>query len=61
MASYRESLERRGPEGIPPLEDIEPGTICGAVILLSERAQTQMRDSIEVINYLLNRERVVWS
>lgn len=61
MASYRQELETRGPEGIPSLDDIEPGKICGAVIPMSERAQTQMRDSIEVIDYLLNQERVVWS
>jgi len=61
VASYRQELESRGPEGIPSLDDIEPGKICGAVIPMSERAQTQMRDSIEVIDYLLNQERVVWS
>ena len=61
MASYKQELEKRGPEGIPSLDDIEPGKICGAVIPMSERAQTQMRDSIEVIDYLLNQERVVWS
>lgn len=61
VASYRQELEKRGPEGIPSLDDIEPGKICGAVIPMSERAQTQMRDSIEVIDYLLNQERVVWS
>jgi hypothetical protein len=61
VASYKPELEKRGPEGIPSLDDIEPGKICGAVIPMSERAQTQMRDSIEVIDYLLNQERVVWS
>jgi hypothetical protein len=61
VASYKQELERRGPDGIPSLDDIEPGKICGAVIPMSERAQTQMRDSIEVIDYLLNQERVVWS
>ena len=61
VASYKQELEKRGPEGIPSLDDIEPGKICGAVIPMSERAQTQMRDSIEVIDYLLNQDRVVWS
>ncbi|WP_455378982.1 hypothetical protein [Petrachloros mirabilis] len=61
MASYRQELEKRGSDGIPPLDDIEPGKIVGAVIPMSEQAQTQMRDSIEVIDYLLNQERVVWS
>jgi hypothetical protein len=61
VASYKQEHESREPEGIPSLDDIEPGKICGAVIPMSERAQTQMRDSIEVIDYLLNQERVVWS
>jgi len=61
LASYRQDLERRASDGIPSLDDIEPGKIVGAVIPMSERAQTQMRDSIEVIDYLLNQERVVWS
>jgi hypothetical protein len=28
---------------------------------MSERARTQMRDTMEVMEYLLNRERVVWT
>ena len=59
MASYKEEGERRGPAGIPSLHDLQPGQICGAVIPLSERARTQMRDSMEVIEYLMNRERVI--
>jgi hypothetical protein len=40
---------------------MEPGRIYGAVIPMSEGARTQMRDSMEVIEYLLNQERVVWT
>ena len=61
MASYRQELEMRGPEGIPSLDDVEPGKLLGAVLPMSEKAQIQMRNSIEVIDYLLNQERVVWS
>lgn len=61
VASHKEEGERRGPGSIPSLDDLEPGKICGAVIPMSEHAQIQMRDSIEVIEYLLNRERVVWT
>ena len=61
VASHKEEGERRGPGGIPSLEDIEPGKICGAVLPMSEHVQTQIRDSMEVIEYLLNRERVVWT
>jgi|KBSSwiStaDraftv2_1062776.scaffolds.fasta_scaffold3290901_2 hypothetical protein len=61
VASYRQELEKRGPEGIPSLDDVESGKLVGAVLPMSEKAQIQMRNSIEVIDYLLNQERVVWS
>jgi hypothetical protein len=47
VASRKED-ERRGPGGIPPLEDIDPGKVCGAVLPLSERARMQICDSMEV-------------
>ena len=61
MASFRQELEKRGPLGIPSLDDVESGKLVGAVLPMSEKAQIQMRNSIEVIDYLLNQERVVWS
>jgi hypothetical protein len=61
LASFRKDLEKCPDEGIPSLEDMESGKLVGAVLPMSERAQTQMRNSIEVIDYLLNQERVVWS
>jgi hypothetical protein len=47
------------PEFIP--QNVVPNQPCGAVLPLSEPARTQLRDSMEVIEYLLNRERVVWT
>ena len=61
MASYKQELEKRGADGVPSLEDVEPGKLVGALLPMSEKAQIQMRNSIEVIDYLLNQERVVWS
>ena len=61
VASYRQELEKRGANGIPSLDDVESGKLVGAVLPMSEKAQIQMRNSIEVIDYLLNQERVVWS
>ena len=61
MASYRQGLEKCRPDGIPSLDDVESGKLVGAVLPMSEKAQIQMRNSIEVIDYLLNQERVVWS
>ena len=61
MASYRQELEKGGFDGIPSLDDVESGKLVGAVLPMSEKAQIQMRNSIEVIDYLLTQERVVWS
>lgn len=61
LASFRKDLEKGSDEGMPSLEDMESGKLVGAVLPMSEHAQTQMRNSIEVIDYLLNQERVVWS
>jgi hypothetical protein len=61
LASFRKDLEKGSTEGIPSLEDMESGKLVGAVLPMSEQAQTQMRNSIEVIDYLLNQERVIWS
>lgn len=61
MASFRSDLEKRSGEGIPSLMDMESGKLVGAVLPMSEQAQTQMRNSMEVIEYLLNQERVIWS
>jgi hypothetical protein len=61
LASFRKDLEKGSAEGIPSLEDMESGKLVGAVLPMSEQAQTQMRNSIEVIDYLLNQERVIWS
>jgi len=61
MASYRPEHEKVGPEGIPSLEELEPGRPVGAILPLSEHAQLAMRDSIELIDYLLNQEHITWS
>ncbi len=61
MASFHSNNEKRSGEGIPSLNDLESGKLVGAVLPMSEQAQIQMRNSIEVIDYLLNQERVVWS
>jgi hypothetical protein len=58
MASYRE-CEQRSSGGIPALDDLQPGKPCGAVLPMSASARTQLRERIEVIEYLLYRERVV--
>lgn len=61
MASYRQELEKHGIPGLPSLDNVESGKLVGAVLPLSEKEQMQVRNSIEVIDYLLNQEGVVWS
>jgi hypothetical protein len=61
MASYRPELEKRGPEGMPSLEDLEVGRPIGAILPMSEHAQVALRDSIELIDYLMNQETVTWN
>ncbi len=61
VASYRPNVDRRNTDGIPSLEEVESGKLLGAILPMSEQAQTQLRDSIEVIDYLMNQESVVWS
>ena len=61
LASFRSDLEKLSGGDIPSLSDLEPGKLVGAVLPMSEQAQIQMRNSIEVIDYLLNQERVIWS
>jgi hypothetical protein len=61
VASFHSDHEKLSGEGVPSLQDMESGKLVGAVLPMSEQAQVQMRNSIEVIDYLLNQERVVWS
>jgi hypothetical protein len=59
MASYKADGEGREPAGIS-LQDMVPGRVLGAVLPLSEKARTKIRDRMELIEYLLNEDRVVW-
>ena len=61
MASYYPKNEKMGPRGVPSLEELESGKLVGAIIPMSEQAQGALRDSIEVIDYLMNQDSVTWS
>jgi hypothetical protein len=60
MASYRSEHEKCPVEGTLPLEEMEVGRPIGAILPMSEDAQSAVRDSMELIDYLLNQEEVVW-
>ena len=61
MASYRSEHERCSSEGIPSLEEMEVGKPVGAILPMSEHAQVALRDSIELIDFLLNQDDVTWN
>lgn len=60
MASYRPEHEMIN-EGIPPLDDMEAGKPVGAILPMSEAAQVALRDSIELVDFLLNQDGVTWN
>ena len=61
MASYHPKNEKVNGANVPSLEELESGRLVGAIIPMSEKAQVALRDSIEVIDYLLNQDSVTWS
>jgi hypothetical protein len=61
MASYRSELEKCPVEGTLPLEEMEVGRPVGAILPMSEHAQSAIRDSIELIDYLMNQDQVIWN
>ncbi|MGH7251729.1 MAG: hypothetical protein ACREIK_07710 [Nitrospiraceae bacterium] len=40
---------------------MEPGRPVGAILPMSEHAQLAVRDSIELIDFLMNQEGVIWN
>jgi len=61
MAAFRSEHEKPNFEGIPALEDLEAGRPVGAILPMSEHAQAELRDSIELIDFLLNQDQVTWN
>lgn len=61
MPAYKSEYESFRSAGIPPLEDLEVGKPVGAILPMSERAQLALRDSIELIDFLINQDDVTWN
>ncbi|WP_447972925.1 hypothetical protein [Nitrospira sp. Kam-Ns4a] len=61
MASFRSEHEQPEPQGLPPLEELEAGRPVGAILSMSEEAQLALRDSIELIDFLMNQDDVTWN
>jgi len=58
MAAFRSENERAILRALPALEDLEAGKPVGAVVPMSPKVQRLLRDKIEIIEYLLNREEI---
>ncbi|MBM4133635.1 MAG: hypothetical protein FJ245_07695 [Nitrospira sp.] len=61
MAAFRSEYEKPSLQGLPSLEDLEVGRPVGAVLPMSEHAQAELRDSIELIDFLVNQDSVIWN
>ncbi len=61
MAAFRSEHEKPSPQGLPSLEDLEVGRPVGAVLPMSEHAQAELQDSIELIDFLVNQDSVTWN
>jgi hypothetical protein len=61
MAAFRSEHEKPSLQGLPSLEDLEVGRPVGAVLPMSEYAQAELRDSIELIDFLVNQDSVIWN
>jgi len=58
MAAFKSENERAILRALPALEDLEAGKPVGAVVPMSHKVQRLLRDKIEIIEYLLNREEI---
>ena len=61
MAAFRSENEKAILQSLPALEQMEAGRPIGAVVPMSKKAQGLLRDRIETIEYLLNRDDVTWN
>lgn len=61
MAAFRSELEKSSLDGLPALEELEVGKPVGAILPMSEHAQAELRDSIELIDFLVNQDSVIWN
>ena len=61
MAAFRSDHEKLSPMEFPSLEQMEAGKPIGAILPMSEAAQDDLRDSFELIDFLLHQDEVTWN
>jgi hypothetical protein len=61
MAAFRSENEKAMLRSLPALEHMESGRPIGAVVPMSEKAQRLMLDRMEMIDFLMHADDVVWN
>ncbi len=61
MAAFRSENEKAILQSLPDLEYLEAGRPVGAVVPMSPKAQRLLRERIEIIEYLLNQDDVIFN
>jgi hypothetical protein len=61
MAAFRSELEKFEYVEFPSLDQMEAGKPVGAVLPMSEEAQDDLRDSFELIDFLLHQDEITWN
>ena len=61
MAAFRSENEKAILRSLPALEHMESGRPIGAVVPMSEKAQRLVLDRMEMIEFLMHADDVIWN
>ena len=61
MAAFRSENEKAILRSLPALEHMESGRPIGAVVPMSEKAQRLVLDRMEMIDFLMHEDDVIWN
>jgi hypothetical protein len=61
MAAFRSENEKAILRSLPALEHMEAGRPIGAVVQMSEKAQRLVLDRMEMIDFLMHEDDVIWN
>ena len=61
MAAFRSEHEKLSAIEFPSLEQMEAGKPVGAILPMSKEAQDDLRDSFELIDFLIHQDEVTWN
>jgi hypothetical protein len=61
MAAFKSENEQAILRSLPALEHLESGRPIGAVVPMSEKAQRLVLDRMEMIDFLMHEDDVIWN